>query len=470
MSTPTTINAATPVTTAPPTHDGGGEPIVAANGTLSANDNGPARATPYAPVTNGIGRRTAANDTAPLHTQTQSTLAPTSEWVRYLLLVLPARYIPRGVFGIVLEEKPYLGNRFARAVNGFLTKPGEWLQHRYPGSTKEHKEALAYNAILGLGSMALTASYSWTVYKDIKNIFSETVADEIGKPVDKVTFKDLQHSDNRIIQKTMDNYWRRLKKRAITDLFFFPAAVLRNPSFGDLMIGIKAGQAFGETWKRKTTMFEDLITFVNNKINPRNGLGQAIGVGEIFDLYQHYAQEYNPGQDFSNVLERGTGEGAVWAQNQPIFERITQLMNLTYAYKHSSLLDPDTGHAIRQADFELPKFIYLLGHDLIDVKHPDVTLARIEIANRYGIGAVKDMQSMLQTGASLAQINQHFPVEAHAPVPQKEPVSEKNGVIAKGSTVQLDRSEAFTPTTMIDANSIANSTLMQASPVLVPQL
>jgi hypothetical protein len=36
---------------------------------------------------------------APMHTQTQSTLSPTSEYVRYLLLFLPARYIPRGIFG-----------------------------------------------------------------------------------------------------------------------------------------------------------------------------------------------------------------------------------------------------------------------------------------------------------------------------------------------------------------------------------
>ncbi len=391
---------------------------------------------PITPVANNNNLAAAV----PPHTQTQSTLAPTSEYVRYLLLALPARYVPRGILGTLFEDKPYTGNRFARWTQSFFTGPREWLQKKFPHSTLENKSALAYNLTMGIGSLALTASYSWTVYKDAKNIFREAVAEENGKPAEKITFKDLQQSNNRIVQKTMENFWHRLFKRALTDVLFFPVAALRSTGLGDLMVGLKALQAFGETWKRKTTMFEDLITFINNKINPRNGLGQPISVGEIFDLYQHYAEAYQPDRMFNNVVERGTGEGSRWAESQPIFQRITELMNQTYAYKHRAVIDPTTGHAVHQAEFALPKFIYLLGHDLIDIRDPRRTLATIEIANRYGIQVVKTMQTMLQQGRSLEDVVARYPIPTIA-TEVKAADDEKNGVIAKGSTMQLERAE-----------------------------
>ena len=417
-----------------------------------------------APTTSGtpVIAPDAANS-APLHTHTQSTLAPTSEYVRYLLLALPARYIPRGLIGTLLETNHYRGNILGRV----LASASTWFKGTFKHTHAEHASALAYNSIMGVGSLALTTSYSWTVYKDIKNIFSEAVAAETGKSPDQITISDLQNSDNRMVQKTMENFWQRLAKRGLTDLLFFPAAMMRSTGLGDLMIGVKAGQAFSETWKRKTTMFEDLITFVNNKINPRNGLGQSISVGEVFDLYQHYTEAFNPEKMFTNVLERGTGEGALWAQSQPIFQRLTELMNLTYAYKHSSVIDPATGHAIHQADFALPKFIYLLGHDLIDVGQPEKTLATIEIANRYGIGAVKEMQSMLAQGVTLADVNARFPVAPHTAQIEHIEGGKKNAVIAKGSTVQLDRANDNSPSTEVDASSIdaTAAATLQASPL-----
>ena len=388
-----------------------------------------------------------------MHTQMQSTLAPTSEYVRYLLLGLPARYIPRGIIGIIFNTQPYKDNALGRG----LARVADWSQTHLGIAGDEatragkaaHMWALCYNAAMGLGSLALTTSYSATVYTDIKNLFAEAVAMETGKRPQDINYADLQRSDNRIVQRTVDNFWKRTFRRVLSDLAFFPAAMARLVWGGDLVVGLKALQAFGETWKRKTTMFEDLVTFINNKINPRNGLGQAISVGEIFDLYQHYSEDYAPSRMFKNVVERGTGEGVIWAQAQPIFTRMTELLNLTYAYKHSSVLDPHTGHAVHQADFGLPTFIYLLGHDLINVNTPERTLATIEIANRYGIPAVKTMEQMLAQGTPLSEITARFPIPEihHEPslAPEK---SGKNGVIAKGSTVQLDQAED-TPSTML---------------------
>lgn len=404
---------------------------------------------------------TSANDASyiPRHTKTQSTLAPTSEYVRYLLLALPARYVPRGIAGLMFETKHFNGNALGRGLAKVSEASRRLFKITGPHAA-DHAAAFAYNSIMGVGSLALTSSYSHTVYKDIQNIFGEAVAMETGKSPEHVTSLDFQHSDNHIVQKTMHNFHRRTAKRVLMDLLFFPAAAARSGGVGDLMVGGKALQAFGETWKRKTTMFEDLITFVNNKINPRNGLGQAIMVGEVFDLYQHYTEAFQPERMFTNVLERGSGEGAVWAKSQPIFERMTELMNLTYAYKHSSVLDPHTGHAVHQADFGLPKFIYLLGHDMIDVRQPERTMATIEIANRFGIPAVKEMQTMLAQGASLEQVTQRFPIPEVKIVP-KQVVGGKNGVIAKGSTMQLDQADTL-PAQTVDATSVADHTKLLA--------
>ncbi len=255
-----------------------------------------------------------------------------------------------------------------------------------------------------------------------------------------------------MVQQTMQNFWSRFAQRAGIDLLFIPAALSRMDKAGDFVLGLISGQLFLDTWKRKTTMFEDLVTFVNNKINPRNGLGQPIAQGEIFDLYQHYSEKFHPEQMFTNVLERGTGEGAVWASSQPIFARVAELMNETYAYKHQSVIDPATGHARPQANFPLPKFIYLLGQDMINTREPERTLATIEIANQYGIPAVKQASQLWQQGASTEQVLQKFPL---APRPEKTKAdeSEKNGVIAKGSTMQLDRA---VPSALLDASSISH--------------
>lgn len=384
---------------------------------------------------------TAAN--RPPHTHTESTLAPTSEFMRYFLAAYPARYVFRGFFRTIFDEEKIVTNGLRERLTAFLQKPGQWLHNTFgrgPGHQLSGTQAAFYNASLGLGSLGLTLTYSWTVYKDIKNLYCEAVGAEFGKRPEEVNYADLRRSKNRVVQITMDNFWGKLSSRLATDALFIPAALMRKDGWGDFMLGIKGVQLFAGTWKRKTTLFEDLVSFVTNKINPRNGLGQPIVVGEVFDLYQHYADLFHPEKQFQNVLEHGTGEGARWARAEPIFQRITELMNKTYAYKHVSVLNAE-GHAIKQADFTLPKFIYLLGHDLIDADQAERTLAAIEIANRYGIDGVKQMQTMLAQGTSLEQIHARFPYPMPPAPATATPGDEKNGVIAKGSTLQLDGTE-----------------------------
>lgn len=388
----------------------------------------------------------------PPHTETQSTLAPTSEFVRTLLLALPARYTLRAtVDGLFSEEAPKLVREKMQRFIGKI-----W------GNNADRKYAnnVAYDYALGAGSLVVTSTYTNLVYQDIQNMFRETVGMEMDKPAAKVTFWDITRSDNRIVSRTLENFSFKTAERYGTDMLFFarPLKAFRWLPMGDLMIGVKASLALGDTWKRKTTVFEDLVAFVNHKVNPRNGLGQPISIGEVFDLYQHYSQTFAPERSFKNVVDSGSEEAALWADSQPIFQRLTELMNKTYAYKHNAVLTADGEQTVAQADFALPKLIYLLGHDLIDIRKPEETLVRIEIANQFGMRAVKDMQLMLQHGENLAAVTTRYPVVLVTPEAQK--VEEKNGVIAKGSTMQVDavlplEPAALAPLPQIAARSVA---------------
>ncbi|MBN8544154.1 MAG: hypothetical protein J0M34_07815 [Alphaproteobacteria bacterium] len=396
----------------------------------------PAGLPPYARPTSGMN---------PMHSKTESTLAPTSEFTRLLLLALVSRYVFRGALGLAFAKKVDAATTAGKGIGGWIEKArvsilntagfgGRFIQRKlFPKVPLDELEAATYTGALGLGSGALTLQYSQMVRNDIMNMFSESVGYEFGKSPDTVTFQDIERSQNMIVKATVKNYRDKMSERLLVDGLFVGAIPFRNGHLADLLLGVKGAQALSETWKRKSTMFEDLVTFVNNKINPRNGLGQPVTVGEIFDLYQHYNEQFNPQRMFSNVVERGTGEGAVWADSQVIFKRVAELMNLTYAYKHENLLDAQ-GQVIPQANFPLPKFVYMLGHDLIDTRNPKTTLAYIEVANRYGMEAVKDMQTELAKGTTLESLLERYPVvEKNIVAATQAPVSESPNSITKGN-------------------------------------
>lgn len=308
---------------------------------------------------------------------------------------------------------------------------------------------MVYSGMLGIGSSLLSLRYSMMVRNDIKSLFSEVVSYEKGVPPDQVTFSDISASENNIIKQTVHNYWSKLGQRLATDALFFVAIPFKSDAAADVMLGVKGVQMFGETWKRKATLFEDITNFVNNKINPRNGLGQPVTVGEVFDLYQHYTEQFDQSKMFTNVVERGTGEGALWANNQPIFQRIAELMNLTYSYKHPSLLDAQ-GNTIHQANFPLPKLIYLLGHNMIDTRQPELTMAYIEVANRHGMEAVKEMYQLVQSGAPLQTVIEKYPVRSEEKATAHTPVIE-----APNSITKVNHADAAIPATTLDAGTLS---------------
>jgi hypothetical protein len=453
-------------------------------------------------ITSGTATEAALPPTArptsgmnPLHSQTESTLAPTSEFVRLFLLGWTVRYIFRGAGRELFDSaavrfisKPvgrlveWLGARSGRqltkamhtateeidALRGAVNRARDnstvisgWFDSAESAAhglnAEEWKAAqsfyqklrpalkswrasgdeaayllktqlnesrvgaedmfrpirnslsnMAYGLSLGISSVVLSLTYSRMVRSDIRNMFSEVVAYEKGISPDQVKFSDIAASNNHIIQRTVHNYRIKLAQRLGTDALFFATTPFKSEGIIDIVLGVKGTQIFAETWKRKPTLFEDIVTLVNNKINPRNGLGQQVTVGEVFDLYQHYTEQFAPNKMFHNVLERGSGEGEIWAKSEPIFQRITELMNLTYAYKHPTVLDA-SGQAIAQANFPLPKLIYLLGHGLIDPREPERTMAYIEIANRYGMEEVRALEEGLRKGVALETLLVKYP-------------------------------------------------------------
>lgn len=270
----------------------------------------------------------------------------------------------------------------------------------------EHTLDRRYDYLLGLGSFLITAFYANRVASDVKKVYGETVAYELDKNPKDVTYGDLWHSENHLLEEMKHNFIKKNAGRVATDAVFFAGALDRVPgfkflkkhAFSDLGVGIKGAQLVAEVGEKKSTIFEDLILLIDNKLNPLRGLGSPIVVSDVFDLYQKYTINHDPNETFRDALTSQNHDGRDWRQAQGIFRRITDLMNATYKYKH---IGQGTGEAGEPADFALPKFLYLLGNGLIDTYKPENTLAYVEVANSYGIPAVKQLRRMLEKGVPL---------------------------------------------------------------------
>jgi hypothetical protein len=280
-----------------------------------------------------------------------------------------------------------------------------------------NRRARGYDYLLGSGSLLLTGYYGKSVASDIKKVFAETVAYEMGKDPKDITYTDLLHSTNKLMQETRHNFFTRNMGRLGADLVFFLGALanwsklgwLKKYDFTDLGVGVKGVQLISEMLNKRTTIFEDLVRLIDNKLNPLKGLGAPITKTDIFDLYQKYTEVHDPSATFHDALSSQHHDGRDWAKAQVIFQRVTDLMNNTYKYKHQAKTTEHENDTA--ADFALPKFLYLLGNGLIDTYKPEQTLAYIEVANRYGIEAVRQVQRAITRGISPAEALANYPPE-----------------------------------------------------------
>ena len=285
---------------------------------------------------------------------------------------------------------------------------------------------LSYAASIGVGSLAMTAAIRSRVLNDIHSLFTETVGYELGKDPASVTMSDIFASKNQIIESTSSNYQNKMLQRLGISLMPFLQLhpMLRSFPFGDLAVGAWGAFWVHEVWGRQPTMLELLSDFANDKLNPKFGIGDKVRSSDIINLYQQYAIKFHPDWAFKSVLTNDPAENRIWAHSEPIFTRVADLMNETYNYKHPAHIDPETGLPETTASFTLPKFIYLLGNGLINAHQPEWSMAYIEIANTYGMKAVKEVQQAQNDGASLKDVVKKYPVErivhaqVNAPLPQ----------------------------------------------------
>ncbi|MCI5050003.1 MAG: hypothetical protein MRY32_06690 [Rickettsiales bacterium] len=303
-------------------------------------------------------------------------------------------------------------------IEGDPSKPGKIALTN--GSKKRIKSNLSepvfeslYDNSLGVGSLLMTHTIRKRILHDIESLYSETVGYELGKDPHAVTRDDIFNSDNTIIQSTAKNFtqkqWTRLGISAIPFMKNIPS--LKAAQFGELGIGAWGVLWAYDTWGRESTMLELLTEFVNDRLNPKFGIGDPIKPSDIINLYQNYAVKFRPETAFKSVATSDIAEDQLWLRSEGVFREIATLMNESYNYKHTSEVDPKTGLPGDPADFKLPKFIYLLGHDMINVNEPEWSMAYIKIANEYDMEAVKEVRRAQLRGVDLEKILKKYPVD-----------------------------------------------------------
>lgn len=333
----------------------------------------------------------------------------------------------------------------------------------------------AFDGGIGLASAWVTLNYMMRVKTDIHNVFAETVAMEKGVDPRSITTSDIKKSDNLIVQTTQNNAFRNNLFRFANDALFFvrplsfafkkPMVWTRSWYTGEMAIGLKGVYLLKEVMRKETTIFDDLIQLIDRKLNPIKGIGDPISQSDVIDLYQKFASIHMPEAMFNDATVQQSKDGINWEKSYAVFSRIAELMNNTYKYKHT------VREANDQDDFALPKFLYLLGHKLINPYKPEETLAYVEVANKYGIEPVKQIRAALSHGASLESALERYPVsldglETKKPVKAEVPGVPVSFFPAKEDSMPTPANESQKPATKISVAALAHEAPVQNGPSL----
>lgn len=329
-----------------------------------------------------------------------------------------------------------------------------------------------YDNSLGVGSLWMTYILRNKVLHDIQSVYKESVAYELGKDASQVNDDDIFASNNEIIQATVHNYQSKLTQRlAISALPFLKnIPAIRALQFGDAAIGAWGIFWAYDTWGREPTMLELFSDFVNDKLSPKFGIGDPIKPSDIINLYQHYSLKFKPDWAFTNVATSDISEDKLWLQSEGIFREIATLMNESYNYKHKSSIDPDTGLPVQTANFQLPKFIYLLGHGLINIHKPDWSMAFVKIANEYGMDAVKEVERAFKRDMDLESILKKYPVSLDHKIGadrEAKIVKDKDYTEPKPDIVPAEKTDVLNVPVLPEQHVLANS--VHASHMVPPQ-
>jgi len=297
---------------------------------------------------------------------------------------------------------------------------------RYAQNLAGLKDNRFFDAVAGAWMLGVTAYYAYRSEEDLKRIFSETVAYEFDKKPSEIGIRDLIRSKNKAVIGTHQNFLiDNTLRTAVNSAFFacfLPGKRFQAVDSVDLGVGLNGAYMVYEILGHgnTTTFFAHLQHFLSSKIDQKNSMGDDVTAVELMQLYERYALD----NDKLNALGK-QADSKLWKQSNIIFEHMAELMNRTYQHKYN-------GEA---ANFIVPKFLYLLGHNLIQPKNPEQTLAYIDVANRYGMKALKEVVKSVNDGMELATALQQYPV----PPPAQASQADKNQHNEKEETLPAGR-------------------------------
>ncbi len=301
---------------------------------------------------------------------------------------------------------------------------------------KKNQFGKTFDLGLGVTTGVITAGYALSIYRDIHRCFAETIAyekyDERKKP-SEITPIDIFTSENKIVKETCQNYIGKNALRFGVCAAFFGRWAgdalemaglsekdnlqwIKHIPAGGITLGVLGVLMLTEMMRKDSSIFDDVVEMRDHKLNPQRGMGDSIAGSDLFDLYQKYCIKSIPNKMFKDATRSDYGDEGSWTSARAIFDRMAEMMNHTYKYKDSNFAQADPVLQIereitaRLEYFTLPKFIYLLGHDMIDFEKPELTLACAEIANTYSIQAAKQFWQKVE----VEQVPIHDALEPYA--------------------------------------------------------
>lgn len=304
--------------------------------------------------------------------------------------------------------------------------PDRWNKWKNGDSKTAFLATHLYSTLAGAFMEGITYYHAQRTKKDMFSIFSQTLAWEFDKDDPKdVKWSDFGKSQNTIVQQTLKNYHDFNWRRAAVNATFFAPFLLKpvfktekwHPEIGaDIGLTANAAYLFRDVLVRKSTPFEELQSTIDRKINHAESVADKIEPADLLNIYERHAAG---GVIDSFIGQRGTPK---WDRAIETFTRMADLMNQTYSKV--------TPH--EHADFGIPKFIYLVGHNLIEPGDIDRTRAYIEVANRHGIPALKKVVKDMRDGMDLEHAIQPYPVDLPQPVEEKPQPSHASKVARTG--------------------------------------
>ena len=289
---------------------------------------------------------------------------------------------------------PALGTRYIARYGTELWETG----NRLKGIKVPSGPNRVFDALAGAWMLGITGFFAYRTCKDLKSIFGETVGYEFGKDHQDVNIADLMNSKNKTLVVARNNSILYTAIRAGVNSLFFTSfmpewmpfsAQFRNTQAVDLGVGANGAYLVSEILGRGRTFFEQVQSFIDMKISSKNAFGDEISPMELMQLYQRNAMD----NDKENVFNAKTHPDII-KNSRVIFDRMAELMNHTYLNKvHGD-----------EKNFPLPKFLYLLGFNLVQPKKVEQSLLYVEVANTYGIPFLKEVVKEVESGAKISDL------------------------------------------------------------------